>query len=295
MSAEQNARDASPTMRIGRRRSRSTQTPAGSAKRMNGMKPRTPRTRELERRRVELVEREERDRELGDLRAELADGLARPQLHEVAVSPEPSGRPTHRRPPRSRSRVVIDHGLPPGVSAARKSSMSFFARRSNRSHVLLRRAARGRGRSPLRTAPARPRSPRGGACSPRSSGRSPGSSAGRGRGAPCGRRTSPSSRAPCACARRGSGRRVSSTLRWWPTVPFGRPSSSGELLRRPRRSRMQLDRVGRGTGSAIAFSCVGSETIIVSARVVVVSVNGRHFPNIRQIPTIRKSTYRSRP
>ncbi|HEX5172738.1 MAG TPA: hypothetical protein VFV91_01170 [Gaiellaceae bacterium] len=36
------ARALSPTIRICRRRSRSTQTPAGSAKRMNGRKPKTP-------------------------------------------------------------------------------------------------------------------------------------------------------------------------------------------------------------------------------------------------------------
>src|SRR5690242_17299336 len=41
-SARRSARAASPTMRIWRRRSRSTQTPAGSAKRMNGRKPSTP-------------------------------------------------------------------------------------------------------------------------------------------------------------------------------------------------------------------------------------------------------------
>ena len=44
ISARRTAREASPKMRIGRRRSRSTQTPAGSAKRMNGRKPSTPRS-----------------------------------------------------------------------------------------------------------------------------------------------------------------------------------------------------------------------------------------------------------
>jgi hypothetical protein len=38
------ARAASPTMRIWRRWRRSTQTPAGSAKRMNGRKPSVPRS-----------------------------------------------------------------------------------------------------------------------------------------------------------------------------------------------------------------------------------------------------------
>src|SRR5579864_195908 len=44
MSVRSTARALSPTMRIWRRRSRSTQTPAGSAKRMNGRKPSTPRS-----------------------------------------------------------------------------------------------------------------------------------------------------------------------------------------------------------------------------------------------------------
>ena len=42
MSERSTARALSPTMRICRRRSRSTHTPAGSAKRMNGRKPSTP-------------------------------------------------------------------------------------------------------------------------------------------------------------------------------------------------------------------------------------------------------------
>src|SRR5579864_7229058 len=44
MSVRSTARAESPTMRIWRRRRRSTQTPAGSAKRMKGRKPRTPRS-----------------------------------------------------------------------------------------------------------------------------------------------------------------------------------------------------------------------------------------------------------
>ena len=36
--------------------------------------------------------------------------------------------------------AVSELGVPPALSAARKSSISFFARRSNRSHVLLRQA-----------------------------------------------------------------------------------------------------------------------------------------------------------
>ena len=42
IAASKSARAASPTIRIGLRRSRSTQTPAGSANRMNGRKPSTP-------------------------------------------------------------------------------------------------------------------------------------------------------------------------------------------------------------------------------------------------------------
>ena len=83
------ARARSPTIRIGRRRRRSTQTPAGSAKRMNGRKPSIAEQRELERARVQADGGEPRDRELGDLCAELADRLPGPQLQEVGVLQSP--------------------------------------------------------------------------------------------------------------------------------------------------------------------------------------------------------------
>jgi len=44
--------------------------------------------RDLERARIEHENRDEREREPPDLRADLADRLGRPQLQEVAVSPE---------------------------------------------------------------------------------------------------------------------------------------------------------------------------------------------------------------
>ena len=86
-------------MRIGRRGRRSTQTPAGSVNRMKGRNSTTPSSGDLERGRVEHEQRHERQRELRDLRPELADRLGRPQLEEVAVAPEAAGRPeaTHRR------------------------------------------------------------------------------------------------------------------------------------------------------------------------------------------------------
>ena len=92
------------------------------------------------------------------------------------------------------------------VSAARKSSISFFARCSKPVACpasVKPRADEAEARS--RAARARPRSRLGGACRQRSPGRLRDPRSGRGRAAPCGRRTSPSSRAPCACGRRGSG------------------------------------------------------------------------------------------
>ena len=57
--------------------------------------------RELDRRGVQLVGGEQRDREGRDRRAELADRLSGPELEEVGVAPEAAGRaarPTHRAP-----------------------------------------------------------------------------------------------------------------------------------------------------------------------------------------------------
>src|SRR6185437_10463561 len=56
--------------------------------------------RHFERTRMECDERYPRDRELRDLRAELADRLAGPELQEVAMTPQATRRamePTHRR------------------------------------------------------------------------------------------------------------------------------------------------------------------------------------------------------
>ena len=96
---ESAARPKSPTIRIGRRGRRSTQTPAGSVKRMNGRNSTVVERGDLEGAGVEDEDRNERQREPADLRAELADRLGRPQLQEVAVAPETPGRPeaTHRR------------------------------------------------------------------------------------------------------------------------------------------------------------------------------------------------------
>ena len=69
-------------------RSRSTQTPAGSVKRRNGRKSTVPSERDLERARVQDEDGDERDRELRDLRPELADRLRRPEVEEVGVAPE---------------------------------------------------------------------------------------------------------------------------------------------------------------------------------------------------------------
>ena len=80
-----------PTIRIGRRGSRSTHTPAGSVKRMNGRNSDDPERRDLEGAGVEDEDRDERHRELTDLRAELADRLRRPELQEVGVAPEAAG------------------------------------------------------------------------------------------------------------------------------------------------------------------------------------------------------------
>ena len=54
---------------------------------------------DLEGARVENQDRDERERELSDLRPELADRLRRPELQEVAMAPETAGgpEPTHRR------------------------------------------------------------------------------------------------------------------------------------------------------------------------------------------------------
>ena len=100
------ARPKSPTIRIGLRGRRSTQTPAGSVKRMNGRNSTVVRAATsnalASRTRIATSGK----RELADLRAELADRLGRPQLQEVAVAPEPAGRPeaTHRRSGRERDR-----------------------------------------------------------------------------------------------------------------------------------------------------------------------------------------------
>src|SRR5207244_52713 len=49
--------------------------------------------RDLERADVQDVDRHERQRKLRELRPELADSLGRPELDEVRMAPEASGRP----------------------------------------------------------------------------------------------------------------------------------------------------------------------------------------------------------
>ena len=73
-------------MRIGRRRRRSTQTPAGRLNRMNGRNwivASSPNSNGVT---CEDRGGDERDRERADLGAELADGLGGPQPQEVAVA-----------------------------------------------------------------------------------------------------------------------------------------------------------------------------------------------------------------
>ena len=73
--------------RIGLRGSRSTQTPAGIAKRMKGRNSTTNERRHRERARVEQQHGDERQRQRRELRAEDADRLGGPQLEEVGVAP----------------------------------------------------------------------------------------------------------------------------------------------------------------------------------------------------------------
>ena len=90
--ASRTARARSPAIRIGRRGRRSTQTPAGRLTSRKGRNStvvaQRPRTRC-----VQDVDRGERQRQLGELRPELADGLGRPELDEVRMAPEATGRP----------------------------------------------------------------------------------------------------------------------------------------------------------------------------------------------------------
>ena len=79
--------------RIGLRRNRSTQTPAGRLKSRNGSELDDGQCGDLECRRVQDDDRDERDREAADLRAELADSFGRPEFEEVRVAPEAARRP----------------------------------------------------------------------------------------------------------------------------------------------------------------------------------------------------------
>ncbi len=80
-------------MRIGRLRRRSTQTPAGSVKRMNGRKSSTPIRATSNALASSIDDRDEAEREVVDRASELADRLRRPELQEVAVAPETAARP----------------------------------------------------------------------------------------------------------------------------------------------------------------------------------------------------------
>ena len=90
------ARPRSPTMRMGRRRRRSTQAPAGRLNRMNGRNSIVPSSATSKGVASRSVDRDERDGEQADLRAELADRLGRPQLQEVGVAERGSGGLGHR-------------------------------------------------------------------------------------------------------------------------------------------------------------------------------------------------------
>ena len=138
--ASSTARPRSPTMRIGLRRRRSTQTPAGSVKRMNGRNTTMPSAATSNAARVEHEDRDEGNREVGDLRPEQADRLRRPELEEVAVAPEAAVRPeaTHRAPrPAARrpsTRVPVGRGHRPASRrhGSRRGAGSRVARTDRR-------------------------------------------------------------------------------------------------------------------------------------------------------------------
>ena len=76
-------------------------------------------------------------------------------------------------------------------------------------------------------------------------------------------------------------------------MPFGMRELLGELLRRARPVAQQLDQLdAEGIGHRVQLRRLGDDHRLLG--VVVVAVNGRHVPTIRQMPTIRKSAYGSR-
>ena len=91
------ARPRSPAMRIGRRRRRSTQTPGRQAEQDERQELDRREQPELERGDLERGRGDDRQGQLRDRAAEDADGLGGPQLEEVGVAEEASGRLLHAR------------------------------------------------------------------------------------------------------------------------------------------------------------------------------------------------------
>ena len=80
----------SPAIRIGRLRQPVDPDARGQREEDERQELERPEQRDLEGARVENEDRDEADREIVDLRPELADRLRRPELQEVAVPPEPA-------------------------------------------------------------------------------------------------------------------------------------------------------------------------------------------------------------
>ena len=116
-------------MRIGRRRRRSTQTPAGRPTSRKGSVSMALSKPTWNGCRRQHEDGRQGHREAGDLAAELADGLGRPELQEVGVAPEArhGARGRRRRPGSDASGFGLGEslsGVPPRAARRRRAGWS---------------------------------------------------------------------------------------------------------------------------------------------------------------------------